>query len=241
MIGSFALNAAINDGTLITNFSEDYTLTYTYTIENPTHIDENTLALFYFDEVEGEQVEIPNIDLDTTNKTITVSLNYFTDFVVMGDTLYGPGDAIIDLTSGSLSVSPNPIDFDPLGLTRENQSTTTQSTNWSAIDPTGSGWNITVKSTDFSDGSHTIPVANFEMKIDTANIGKDDPASGPKPTSQILSYTPLSDTAQKVLSAALNEGMGSYLFSPDFRLLVSADAYADSYTATVTVDIAAGP
>jgi len=83
-------------------------------------------------------------------------------------------------------------------------------------------------------------VGNFETKIDATNISKDDPASNAVPTSQVLTYSFLSGTAQKVLSAVLNEGVGSYLFSPVFRLLVPADVYAGFYTATVTVDIAVG-
>ena len=61
------------------------------------------------------------------------------------------------------------------------------------------------------------------------------------PTSTQTTFTDLSGTALKIASAAVGDGNGVYDMTPDVRLTVPAETYAGNHTATVTVDISAGP
>ena len=150
-------------------------------------------------------------------------------------------DATVTISGGTLSVTGQSISF-TASLTGADQTVyDNDAANWSAVDPTGTGagWHINISATDFSDGSHTITVGNFKVKLDAGNIAT--VAGNTAPTSQITSYTALSGTAQSLLSAALGAGMGTYTFVPDFSLDLAAETYAGTYTSTVTVAIIAGP
>lgn len=157
-------------------------------------------------------------------------------------TIPAMADATVTVSGGTLSVTPQSIDFGTVTLDGTDQTVTDQdSTNWSGVDPTGTGagWHVTIAATDFVDGGNTIGVANFKAKLDDANINV--VAGNTAPTSSIIAYTSLSTTAQTLLSAAVGNGMGSYNFVPDFTLDVAASTYAGSYTSTVTVAIISGP
>jgi len=151
-------------------------------------------------------------------------------------------DATVTISGGALSVTPQSIDFGTVTLDGTDQTVTDQDvTNWVAVDPTGtgSGWHVTIAATDFSDGTHTIAVSNFSVKLDDANVST--VYGNTAPTSSITAYTALSGTAQTLLGAASDEGMGTYNFVPDFQLDVAAETYTGTYTSTVTVAIVSGP
>lgn len=151
-------------------------------------------------------------------------------------------DATVTISGGTLSVTGQSISF-TASLTGADQTVyDNDATNWSAVDPTGTGagWHVNISATDFSDGgTKTIAVSNFKVKLDAGNITT--VAGNTAPTSQITSYTALSGTAQSLLSAAVDAGMGSYTFVPDFSLDLAAETYAGTYTSTVTVAIVASP
>lgn len=69
-------------------------------------------------------------------------------------------------------------------------------------------------------------------------------AGNAEPTSLVASMTPVSPTGSgslRFLSAAPDEGMGTYTLVPTFRLLTPYGSAASVYPASVVVDIAAGP
>ncbi len=173
------------------------------------------------------------------SKKIVLSIVLLISLVI---TVPALADATVTISGGSLSVTPQSIGFGTVTLTGADQTITDgDSTNWSAVDPTGTavGWNVTIAATDFISGVNTIAVANFRAMLLDANIST--VAGNTAPTSSITAYAALSTTAQTLLSAAANEGMGTYNFVPDFELDVAAETFAGSYTSTVTVAIISGP
>ncbi len=80
----------------------------------------------------------------------------------------------------------------------------------------------------------------FKIKIADANIASIN-GSAIKPTSSVTSLTTITGTAMKIVAAAAATGMGNYNIPPEFSLMIPAETYADTYTATVTVAINSGP
>ena len=118
-----------------------------------------------------------------------------------------------------------------------NGSTTT----WDVGDNTGSGagYRLTIAATDFSDGAgHTILVSNLAAQLLDTDIVLQ--TGNTKPVSALAAYTALSTTAQNLLTANINTGMGTYTALSSFRMIIPASAYAGSYVSTVTVTIIAG-
>lgn len=173
--------------------------------------------------------------------TITIILIFASTGTVLADTS-DTGTATANLSAGSLSITAQNISFSGT-LTGSDQTLYDgDSSDWVAEDATGSGsgWHVTIASTDFSSGSDTIPVSSFKVRLLDSSITT--VSGNTKPTSSITSYTSLSTTAATLLSAAAGDGMGIYNFVPDFSLDVAADTAAHSdYTATVTVNIISGP
>jgi hypothetical protein len=144
--------------------------------------------------------------------------------------------------AAALTISTAGISFPGVTLNGEPQTVDGSTSAWRA-DATGEsgGWKVTVSSTDFDNGSgKTIAVSNFEIRLLDANIAW---VSGDidKPISTQTTFTALSGTGLKIASAAVGKSNGVYDMTPDFRLTVPAETYAGSYTATVAVNISAGP
>jgi hypothetical protein len=146
------------------------------------------------------------------------------------------------LEAAALTITTAPISFPNVTLNGASQTVNGTTAAWRA-DATGEsgGWQVTVASTDFSNGSgKTIAVSNFEIRLLDANIVR---VSGDLngPVSTQTTFAALSGTGLKIASAAVAEGIGVYDLTPDFRLTVPAQTYGGSYSATVTVNINAGP
>ena len=144
--------------------------------------------------------------------------------------------------AAALSITTAAITFPEVTLDGSDQTVDGSTSAWRA-DAAGEsgGWNVTVSSTDFTNGeSQTIAVSNFRIRLLDANIVRvSGDVNGPVSTQ--TTFTALSGTPLKIASAAVGDGNGVYDLTPDFRLSVPAESYAGSYTATVTVDITSGP
>ena len=149
--------------------------------------------------------------------------------------------ATIVLTAGTLSVTVANISFGTVALTGALQTVPGTTTPWTGRDlrGTGGGWHVNIRATDFSDGTHTIAASDMDMQLANANITV--VAGNTKPSSNFTAMTPLANTDQSFASAALNQGMGTYNMAPTFQLDIAADAYAGSYSSTVTVTAVASP
>jgi hypothetical protein len=81
---------------------------------------------------------------------------------------------------------------------------------------------------------------SLKMAAPTVNPAAD--VTSPKPSIASGPYTLDSGSPVKVASADVNEGMGKYDFSTStLTLTVMQDAYATTYTSTVTVDVVSAP
>ena len=103
------------------------------------------------------------------------------------------------------------------------------------------GWNITVSSTDFSDGgTETISVSNFDVRQLDVNIVR-RAGSQNLPTSTQTTFATLSGTPLKIVTAAVGQAKGIYDITPDFQMFLVGETVPASYDATVTVTISLGP
>lgn len=177
---------------------------------------------------------------------LAVTVLAFAAAVAHGET------ATVEVTGGSLSLTAANVSFGQLALTGSDQTANSASTSntWTAIDArgTGAGWNITVASTNFSNGLEgasekviDITGSNSKFKISIADSDVTTNSGNTKPTSSVTSATDLGSVALKVVSAAVDTGMGNYTIKPAFSVGIPADTYAGTYTATVTVTVATGP
>ena len=103
------------------------------------------------------------------------------------------------------------------------------------------GWNITLASTDFSDGgTGTISVSNFDVRQLDVNIVR-RAGSQTLPTSTQTTFAALSGTPLKIVTASQGQAKGIYDITPDFQLFLVGETVPATYTATVTVTISIGP
>ncbi len=163
--------------------------------------------------------------------------------------------ATVGITGGALSVSTANIALGAVTLDGTDQVSTSAaaSNNWTGTDArgTGAGWNMTIDSTDFTDGGtplRTIDISAVgeEFKIQLLDANVTVTAGNTKPTSSatVLTTIPTAPAAAlKFVSSATDSGMGAYGLSPNFELGVPAETYVGTgtYTATVTFSTVSGP
>jgi WxL domain surface cell wall-binding len=103
----------------------------------------------------------------------------------------------------------------------------------------GAGWNLTVASTPFDDGSgHTLAAGSVTSVGQSCDSGSSCTAASPSGVTYPVS---LAATAAKVFNAAANTGMGKVDVTPTVSVSIPGNAYAGTYTATVTLAAATGP
>jgi WxL domain surface cell wall-binding len=121
---------------------------------------------------------------------------------------------------------------------------TDQTVSWSAllgvVDARGSGagWNLTMSATSFSDGSgHTLAPGTVSGVTTACQGGNSCTAA-----SNAITYPlTLSGTAAKFFNAAANSGMGKVNVTPSVDVSIPGNAYAGTYTSTVTLAAVSGP
>ena len=160
----------------------------------------------------------------------------------------GSPTATAAVTAGTLSFvsAPGNITFPSLVLTGLDQTTTAQ-VPIDVSDSTGSGagWNITATSTQFSNGTNTLP--DNSVTVNAAPTDTCDTGATCVLASNSISYPytlpagTTAPTATKMFDAAVNTGMGNQTVTPTFTLSVPAGAYSGTYTSTVTFSLVTGP
>jgi hypothetical protein len=102
----------------------------------------------------------------------------------------------------------------------------------------GSGWNVTIAATTFSDGaSHTLAPGTLTGVTSACKSGSTCTATSNSVTYPITIGT----TASKFFNSALNTGLGRFDVTPTISVSIPGNAYAGSYTSTVTVATVSGP
>jgi hypothetical protein len=109
----------------------------------------------------------------------------------------------------------------------------------------GAGWNLTLTSTTFSDGSgHTLStsastIASVAMAcVAGGSCTNATNAIGYPVTVPAAAVAP---AAVKVFNAAANTGMGRFTITPTINVAIPGNSYAGTYTSTLTVAAVTGP
>jgi WxL domain surface cell wall-binding len=153
------------------------------------------------------------------------------------------------VTAGTLSESTSATPGFSVTLNGSDQ-TASYTVPITLIDSRGSGagWNLTVTSTQFSTGGgspNTLPTS--ASAITGANSSCNAGSSCTNPTNSVT-YPPLGlpagstpPTAVKFFNAATNTGMGKFTITPTVQVTVPANAYAGTYSSTITLAVVSGP
>ena len=143
--------------------------------------------------------------------------------------------------SGAAGMSMN-LPADP-SLT-ETLDGTDQVVTWSAIlgivdaRGTGAGWNLTLATTTFADGSgHTLAPGAVTAVGAVCQGG----SSCTGATNSVTYPITISGTAVKFFNAAANTGLGKVNVTPSVDVAIPGNAYAGTYTSTVTLAAVSGP
>ena len=102
----------------------------------------------------------------------------------------------------------------------------------------GTGWNLQISATTFTSGSHTLNQGQVASVAQACKAGSTCTLA----TSSGISYPlTIGTTAAKFFSAALNTGLGKIDVTPTITVAIPGNAYAGTYTSTVTIAATAGP
>lgn len=111
---------------------------------------------------------------------------------------------------------------------------------------TGGGWSVTITSTQFATG--TTPTRTLALDASAVTAVSVSCAAGTctGPTNSIaypvvVPAGSTAPTAVKIFNAASGTGMGSFTVTPTIATGVLGNAYAGTYTSTVSISVAVGP
>jgi hypothetical protein len=103
----------------------------------------------------------------------------------------------------------------------------------------GAGWNLQISATTFSDGSgHTLAPGTVASVTSACNAGNTCTAAS---SSGITYPLTVSGTGTKFFNAAVNSGLGKVDVTPTIDVVIPGNAFAGSYTSTVTLAATTGP
>jgi hypothetical protein len=109
---------------------------------------------------------------------------------------------------------------------------------------TGAGWNVTLTSTTFTNGALTLPDNNV---TDTAAVGACDASVTCTLATNAVSYpatvpsATTAPTAVKIVSAAVNTGVGAQTWTHSMAMALPASVRAGTYTSTWTYSLVSAP
>jgi hypothetical protein len=147
--------------------------------------------------------------------------------------------ATVSGTAGiSLNLPSNPSLSDTLDGTDQ---TVSYSPLLGVVDArgTGAGWNLQISATAFSDGSgHTLAQGQVGSVAQACKAGSTCTAA----TASGITYPlTIGTTASKLFNAALSTGLGKLDITPTINVAIPGNAYAGTYTSTVTLAATTGP
>jgi hypothetical protein len=103
----------------------------------------------------------------------------------------------------------------------------------------GAGWNLQISATTFSDGSgHTLAPGQVASVTAACQGGNSCTAAS---SSGVTYPLTVSGTGTKFFNAAVNSGLGKLDVTPTIDVVVPGNAFAGSYTSTVTLAATTGP
>ena len=109
----------------------------------------------------------------------------------------------------------------------------------------GLGWQLQATSTTFTTGTRSLPAGATVITAVTSDTC-DGGAPCLLPSSSVTQPVTLpaaatAPAAVKVFNAALDTGEGRFAVSLDFATTVPQNAFAGTYTSTVTLSVVSGP
>jgi hypothetical protein len=188
------------------------------------------------------------------SRSIRFYLGFFLILVLTlgGSTLAALADsstgATVVVTAGTLSESgPATVSAGGVTLNGTDQ-TTTYALGLTVTDARGNGggWNLTITSTTFTTGTHSLPTTASSIGA-APTVSCVSGSTCTNPTSSGITYpllVPAAATAPtpvKLFNAAANTGMGSFTITPTVTISIPANTFAGTYSSTVSVAIVSGP
>ena len=102
----------------------------------------------------------------------------------------------------------------------------------------GAGWNLQISATSFSDGGgHTLAQGTVTAAAQACKAGSTCTIA----TNSIIPPLTISAVAAKFFNAAVNSGLGKLDITPTITVAIPGNAYAGTYTSTVTLAATTGP
>jgi hypothetical protein len=186
-------------------------------------------------------------------KQIKVMIGGIVVASMLGTMLVAPGAnqasaSEVGISGGQLSVDQITVgNFTAVVLNGKTQNTFTNVNAFNVADPTGTGagWNVVMKATQFTDSisGRTLPTGT--LSVATPNLIEADTGSSPAVDIARSGGAIDTGTGTVILSAAANEGMGTYTasFAADALKmnLLPKDVRSGTYTSTISVTINSGP
>lgn len=104
---------------------------------------------------------------------------------------------------------------------------------------TGAGWHLDISATTFSDGSgHTLAAGQVGSVGSACHSGSTCTAAS---STGITYPLTIAGTASTFFSSALASGLGKVDVTPSISVVIPGNAYAGTYTSTVTLAATTGP
>jgi hypothetical protein len=157
--------------------------------------------------------------------------------------------ATASITAGSLTEVASSTPSFSATLNGTDQSVTSNAMTLAAKDRRGSGagWNLTITSTQFTTGGGSAQTLSTSATTVTA-VSSVCAGGGTctNPTNSIaypltVPAGSTAPTAVKLFNSAVNSGLGDFTLTPNFSLAVPANAYAGSYSSTMTFSMVSAP
>jgi hypothetical protein len=155
--------------------------------------------------------------------------------------------ASASVTGGSLSESTSSTPSVSVTLNGTNQVPTyTMDIATSDQTGSGSGWNLTITSTRFSTGGARPKTLSTTASQVTGVTSACAQGTCTDPTNSInypftLPAGATAPTAVKLFNADVGTGMGDFTVTPTVGVSIPANAYAGTYTSTITLAVASAP
>jgi hypothetical protein len=103
----------------------------------------------------------------------------------------------------------------------------------------GTGWNLTIAATTFTDGSgHSLAPGSVASAVQACTTGSTCTIAANSGITLPLTITAV---AAKFFNAAALSGLGKMDVTPTINVAIPGNAYAGTYTSTVTLAATAGP
>lgn len=103
---------------------------------------------------------------------------------------------------------------------------------------TGTGWNLTAAATPFTSGANSLGAGTISSVAQACHSGSTCTLAS---TSGVPASLTLSTTANKFFNAASGSGLGKVDVTPTISVAIPGNAYAGTYTSTVTLAAILGP